>query len=268
MEELYLFNAVKELKPDEVFHPADSYVMKWKPPGSYHQLIIPLADYNIQESVVMEIAKYRKSLQKKLIFCFVPLVVGVKMFAEKVHPAALVEFKSKNSVLRKISEIFLEGKIPISDLQQIFTGDYDLWKVSLFNLLPPDWQEYHEYLNVPPVAEVTEADYEKKYINDEITLREYEDFKYPDRKELNDLKSLQYPLTPEYTNCIICGESTGIIKCQNCDNKVCVRCVRAVFLDDVSGEGSFMLMHHKYCLRLGSLKPIKLELLQEPAYLR
>ena len=216
MEELYLFNAVKELKPDEVFHPADSYVMKWKPPGSYHQLIIPLADYNIQESVVVEIAKYRKSLQKKLIFCFVPLVVGVKMFAEKVHPAALVEFKSKNSVLRKISEIFLEGKIPISDLQQIFTGDYELWKVSLFNLLPPDWQEYHEYLNVPPVAEVTEADYEKKYINDEITLREYEDFKYPDRKELNDLKSLQYPLTPEYTNCIICGESIGIITVCHC----------------------------------------------------
>eukprot|EP01036_Dinobryon_divergens_P029183 gene29183-38249_t len=190
------------------------------------------------------------------------------MFADKVHPAALVEFKSKNAVLKKISELFLDGKIPISDLQAIFTGDYELWKVSLYNILPPDWQEYHEYLNVPPVVEITEADYEKKYLNDEITLREYEDFKYPERKELNELKSLQYPLPPVYTNCIICGENMGIIKCQNCDNKVCVRCVRSVFLDDVTGEGSFMLMHHKYCLRLGSLKPIKLELVQEPAYLR
>jgi hypothetical protein len=49
----------------------------------------------------------------------------------------------------------------------------------------------------------------------------------------------------------------------------CVKCVQKTFLDESNHEkGSFMLMHHKYCLRLGSLKPIALEIQIEPAYLR
>lgn len=269
LEDTFIYNAIKAFKSEELFHPPEMYCLKWQPLGSYHQLIIPLADCTIQESVINEISRMKKSSRKKLIFYFVTLLPDMKLFAERVHPAALVKFDSKNAVLKKISEMFLEGKIPISELQQIFTCDYSVWKISLYNLLPSDWKEYHEYLNEQPEAEVTETDIEKKYLNEEITLREYEDFKYPERKELNDIKSLQYPLPPEYSVCIICGEENiGIIPCQNCNNKACVHCVRSNFLNDESGEGSFMLMHHKYCLRLGSLKPIKLEIKQEPAYLR
>lgn len=269
MEDMYLYNSIKKLRPEENFHKSEQYVLKWKPPNSYYQCVIPLSDFVIQESVVLEIAKLRKARQKKLIFSFVPVLPDMKLFAEKTHPAALVEFKTKNAVLKKISDMFLEGKLPISELQHIFSCDYTIWKIALYNLLPPDWQAYHEYLNVPPDKEVTDRDMEKSYLNDEITLKEYEGFKYPERKELNEMRALQYPLPPQYSLCVICGEhDIGIVRCLNCENMACVACVRRVFLDNKTGDGSFMLMHHKYCLRLGSLKPIKLELKQEPAFLR
>lgn len=143
MEDNFIFNQIKLLKPDKLFHPIDDYLLKWKPPTSYFQLIIPLTDYHIQESVIIEISKMSKSDQSRVVFFFAPKFITTSMFAIPVHPASLVQFKTKNAVLKKLSDLFLENKISLPDMQSIFTCDHALWKAALYNYLPEDW-----YINI------------------------------------------------------------------------------------------------------------------------
>jgi hypothetical protein len=49
MEENFVFNLIKEQFPDEVFHPIDKYALKWQPPGSYFQVIVPLGFLQVLE---------------------------------------------------------------------------------------------------------------------------------------------------------------------------------------------------------------------------
>ena len=270
MEEHFIFNKIKMLKPDKLFHPIDCYLLKWKPPNSYFQLIIPLTDHHIQESVIIEISKQSKADQKKIIFFFSPKLITTSLYAIPVHPASLVKFNTKNSVLNKLSNLFLENRIPLQDMQQIFTCDHLLWKAALYNYLPVDWQPYHTYLNEKPIVTIDEKDIEKNYLEGEISLNEYGDFKYPDRKKMRDILSATYPLPYKGQTCIICKiDEIGIIKCQSCDNMCCIACIKSRFgHNNETAEGSFLLMHHKYCLRLGKLQPINPVIVSEPAYLR
>src|SRR5690242_18211438 len=108
------------------------------------------------------------------------------MYAEKVHPSSLISYRTKNSVLKKLSELFIDGRIDVADMQSVFTCGQDVWSSTLYNLLPEDEQIYHTYLNERkiPVAETHKA-LAKSYIDGDISLQEYDAQKYPDRKEKN-----------------------------------------------------------------------------------
>ena len=68
------------------------------------------------------------------------------LFAEKVHPASLVSYRTRNEVLGKLCEYFLEGKIENDELNEIMASHFDAWKKALYNYLPADEQVFHEYL--------------------------------------------------------------------------------------------------------------------------
>eukprot|EP01034_Spumella_vulgaris_P029734 gene29734-36829_t len=170
---------------------------------------------------------------------------------------------------QKLSELFIAGKIDVVEIQQVFTCGQELWNSTLFNLLPEDEQVYHHYLNDKKVAEVNHKAIAKSYTDGDITLQEYDNLKFPDRKIKNDILAMTYPLPYEGEDCIICNlPHVGVIKCQNCINMVCVSCINVHFtaedtetalssaLDPNSSTGSLLLLHDKYCMKLGKLPGI------------
>ncbi|RYH13683.1 hypothetical protein EON65_35050 [archaeon] len=297
MEDLFIFNQIKAQFPDEIFHPPSQYVLKWQPVGSYFQTIVKLDDPALQENAVMEMNKMNKVQQKKMLFLFTTLDPAANMFAPKVHPSSLVSYRTKNEVLKKLSEYFLQGKISVDDIEQILLCSPDVWSNSLYNYLPEDEQVYHQYLNEKIVHEDPNKSIAKKFLDEEITLKEYEDLRFPERKAKADRDNMFYPLLFEGTDCIICGEEkSGVVKCHTCDNMVCKACIRTVFHGvtsksekirsanaikskqsnvvmtseeaDKPQRQSFLLLHHRYCMRLGALPEVQLEVIPEPGYLR
>eukprot|EP00981_Chlorochromonas_danica_P013093 scaffold5788_cov159-Ochromonas_danica.AAC.9 len=219
-----------------------------------------------------------------MLFHFTTLDPTMPMFAPKVHPSSLVSYRDKNAVLKKLSEYFLQGKIGVEDIQQILVCSPDVWSNSLYNYLPEDEQAFHPYLNEKKViqAEVDKS-IAKRFLDEEITLKEYEDLRFPERKEKEERDSMFYPLPYQGTDCVICGaEKAGLVQCHTCDNMVCRDCMLKFFLG-VQGNSkqalakaratsstrqSFLLMHHRYCMRLGALPEVHMEAVPEVGYLR
>jgi hypothetical protein len=70
--------------------------------------------------------------------------------------------------------------------------------------------------------------------------------------------------------CSICTkENSGIVSCHTCNNMVCASCMSSIFSGKNGRKSiSFLLMHQKYCMKLGELAPIVPVIDDEPAYLR
>ena len=269
MEQGFIFDAIKAHEPEKVYWPVEEYTLRWKPPSSPFQMLLPLTNPVILEQAIRQYSFMTPRRKALTIFYFAPMDIAKPMFRENVHPASLVEFKTKATVLDKLCSLFLDGKIDVNDLNNVMECGYDTWKVSLFNYLPDDWQPYHLYLSAS-MAKESKKSLEKRYVDDEITLEEYHGLKFPERKRLADLAAASYPIPYKISTCIICsGENgEGVIKCQKCDNQVCRSCVTNVFLDSKTREGSFLMMHRRYCLRLGRLPNVMAAPVPEPAYLR
>ena len=72
----------------------------------------------------------------------------------------------------------------------------------------------------PDIA-VSAKDLEKSYLDDEITLEEFDNLKFPERKKRRDMEALTYPRPYETATCVVCGEEDkATISCQNCSNMV------------------------------------------------
>lgn len=209
MESLFLFNQIRALRPDEIFHSPETYALKWQPPGSSYRMSIPLVDLALQESVIYQMDRLDfkgSSTQEKILFYFSPRDTSIPLFSLKVHPATLVSYRSKIVVLEQLCTYYLNRKFPLSDLQKILTCDYDTWKLSLFNFLPADYQEHHRYLLDKPPPILTLKKMEDRYQKDECSLENYGDFKFPERKEKRDTEALQYPRPYKSDDCVICHQ--------------------------------------------------------------
>jgi len=270
METNYIFNQIVAHRPDEMFHDISDYALKWSPPGSRFKMMIPLDDPAMQESIIIKISWMPKPMQKRLLFFFAPKDSNKPMFAPKVHPASLVSYRQRNQVLEKLCEQFLQGRMEIDEFQSTLGAGYDVWKLAMYNMLPEDEQEYHTYLLKKPEVVRSVKAAADDYLNEKITLMEYHDLKYPERKKAKDIAALTYPRPYPTAVCTICKgkDGVGIINCHICTNKVCVACVKRVFLDEETKQGSFLLIHRRYCLSLGLLKKINPIVQVEPGYLR
>lgn len=270
MEDFYIYNIIKSFYPDKLFHPAEEYSLKYKPPRSLYWLVVPLTDPRIQESTLIQLAKLTPMSRSGIVFYFKPINAISPMFATPVHPASLVEFKTKNAVLQKISEFFMDGKLSIYDMEAVLSGSYESWRPALYNVLPPDWQVYHTYLTQREFSSVNEKEFAREYLEGHISIKDFENMKYPERKKLRDIQALAYPRPYEGTICCIglCNRGVGIIKCQNCDNMACIECVKRTYNYDEGSSGSFLLLHHTYCLRMGKMRDLAPQFVYEPGYLR
>ncbi len=268
MEEGFIFNEIKTHKPDEIFHDTDKYCFLWKPPGSDYRVCVPLNSQPLLEEALTRYSTLSPPSKLTVTFHFCCIDQTIPMFAPKVHPASLVSFKQRNEVLQKLCDLFLEGVIPLVDLNNVMECGFDTWKITLYNYLPPDWQPFHRYLSKDTVKTVEKSP-ESMYMSDVIDLQEYHDMKFPERARLRLMEKATYPLPYETEQCIICHkDDCGIIRCQNCDNKVCIDCVNRCFLDDKTKEGAFLLMHRRYCMHMGLFPNVLVPPLPEPAYIR
>lgn len=284
MNKDYLFKEIQALCPDEIFHPIDTYALKWQPPRCKYIALLPLNDPQLQENMLIQLHNMLPSDRKKVIFFFSPINPTMSLFAPRVHPASLVSYRTNDQVLQKLCDQYMEGRIGAEDFQNTLTGKYDVWRMTVFNLLPADEQPYHLYLSksIEIDTEKIKKDLERQYLNDVITLQQFDDLKFPDRKAARDAAKLSYPRPYETGPCVVCsnaltnGSGTensttahlGIIKCPNCDNLICVSCIKRLFTNEATKEGSFLLMHRRYCLRLGRLPEVVQTIVTEPAFLR
>ena len=148
--------------------------------------------------------------------------------------------------------------------------DQYVWSATLYNLLPEDEQIYHRYLAEQQPLQDTHKTIAKSYIDGEISLLEYENLKFPERKKLQDIENQEYPLRYEKDICSICTkENSGIVKCHTCKNMVCSNCMKLIFSNKNNKKSiSFLLMHQKYCMKLGELSRIIPIIDDEIGYLR
>lgn len=270
MEPNFLYNHIKEFKPDDLFHAPEKYALQWQPRGSLYRLVIPLDDPQTQENAIVIMSEFSKLEQQRIVFFFGPIDPSMDMYAPKVHPASLVSYHTKNEVLKKLCDYFLLDRISVQDIQAVLMCDQYVWSATLYNLLPADEQVYHTYLNEQKPLDDTKKTIAKSYIDGEITLTEYEDAKFPDRKKLRNIEDMTYPLPFEMDVCTICTKgNSGIVSCHTCANMVCASCMASIFSGKNGRKSiSFLLMHQKFCMKLGELTPLLPVLADEPAYLR
>lgn len=266
MNHLFIFEQIKAQRPDENFHSPDKYVLTYHPPNSPFAMLISLTDKNLQEDAIRRIDRLRSNEKKKLLFHFIPLEDGMPMFGPKVHPASLVQYKTKPEVLAKLCDLYLSGHAGLKDFSGALDGGFDVWKQTVYNLLPEDEQEYHRYLQIPAKKSVVKSK-ERMYMDDDIDLQEYEDLKFPERKKKRDAEALTYPQPYATGNCIIDGSSDGVIKCLNCPNLICRSCIIREFLSNNVAAGSFMLVHRRFCMRFGQVPIVEVNVEPPPGYL-
>ena len=84
--------------------------------------------------------------KKFTFFHFNTIDATMPLFAPKVHPATLVKFEQRNEVMGKLCDLFLDGDIPLTDLNNVMECGFDTWKITLYNYLPSVWQPFHRYL--------------------------------------------------------------------------------------------------------------------------
>lgn len=268
MEMNFIFEEIKIYKPDEMFWDISKYCLLWQPPESTFKICIPLNSPQLLDQTLREYNNLSLTSKSITIFHFMTIDATMNLFAPRVHPASLVSFYTKKDVLEKLCEFYLEGKIPIFDMNQVMEYGFDTWKKTLYNTLPADWQPYHRYLIQDKIKD-DEKIPENMYLLDGITLQVYHDLIFPERARLRLLENAEYPLPYSYEKCIICqNPNNGLIKCQNCDNLVCENCIRKVFLEEITKEGAFLLMHRRYCMNFGAFPNVLSLSLPEPAYLR
>ncbi len=266
MEDLFLFDQIKQHMPNENFHSPEKYVLVYHLPSNPFTVMISLTDRGLQEGVVRTLSKLKKAELHRILFHFVTIDATLPLFGPKVHPATLVSFNTKPEVLGKLCDQYLEGRITLKDFNSAMDGGYEIWKHTVYTFLPEDWQPYHTYLQMHAKKTVEKSN-ERKYMDDDITLQEYEDLKYPDRKKKKDEEALVYPLVYNVGTCIIDGSSNGVIKCLNCPNLICRDCIIREFLSGNVSSGSFMMMHRRFCMRFGQVPPIESNVEPPPGYL-
>lgn len=226
MEENFIFNSIKKFREDEIFHKISVYVLKWQPPGSNYIVNVPLDDPQLQENMLIVLENMKGSERRKVVFFFSTKNPLINLFAPKVHPASLVSYRTKEELMKKLCDLYLEGLISLVDLKTTLASPYHVWESAVYNMLPEDEQEFHEYLVTRSAETLSKKALEKQYLDDDITLERYNELKFPDRKKRKDIESMQYPLPYNRTKCIVCEEEdAGIIPCQNCINQVCIPCV-------------------------------------------
>ena len=268
MESHFIFNQIKALQPDETFHPPESYILIWKPPGSSFRMAVPLVDTQIQESTVNEISGLTRFRRNGILFYFSCAEPSEPLFAPRAHPSSLVSYRSKNAVMEKLCYFYTEEKYPLSSLQSVLSSDYDVWRMTLYDLLSADEQIFHGYLMEKVGQMMTLKKMEGKYQNDEISLEEFTDYRYNERKLRNDTNALEYPRPYRYADCIVCQEiGTATVKCLNCPNMVCKKCITYCFLEEKTKIGSFLYMHRAYCLKRTKVNKFNIKICDEPQYL-
>lgn len=266
-EPLFLYNILKSFHPEECFHAPEKYFLQWLPPGSAFKISIPLHERVLQESALRRYATMNAFQKSNMIFNLVPVVPSIGLYGIKVHPSSLVSYRTRNEVLSKLCDLYLNGFMTLDDLNSIMAANFDVWKIALYNYLPADEKEFHEYLS-KVVDKVSHKSNETRYLDDEITLQEYEDLKCPDRKRKKDLETAGYPQPYTYGACRICSSPKGVIKCKTCDSLVCPSCVHEKFLDPKTSVGSFVLMHRIFCMKFGLISAVHSSIVQEPTFLR
>jgi hypothetical protein len=214
--------------------------------------MIPLQDMQLMENVIIRMANLGEEARSKVLFYFSPTEPSIPLFAPHISPFALMSYKTKQAVLNKLCDQYIDVKINLEDFTQTLLGDYQVWKRTAFNLMTPEEQSYHRYLLDKPPPVINLKKMAKKYHNDEITLAQYVDYKFPDRKKQRDIEGLEYPRPYTMTDCVICNRpDCATIKCTNCPSMVCKECIHFSFLDPISKVGSFLHMHRLFCMKRG-----------------
>jgi len=148
----------------------------------------------------------------------------------------------------------LLGRIDLQSLLKVLRGRREDLNRAAFDLIPLTERAKHGYLLPKKVDPREGKSPEQLYQEGLVTLLEYDDLKYPERKAAREALEATYPLPEPLHDCVACGEpDKASIKCLHCHRRVCQPCLAKFF--PTSGEDAFLTMHHRFCLGFG--RPVR-----------
>jgi hypothetical protein len=86
MEQQFIFEEIKKLRPDEIFHDVSKYCFLWRPPDSSFKICVPLDSEPLLEEALVKYSKMTPPGKKFTFFHFTTIDATMPMFAPKVSP--------------------------------------------------------------------------------------------------------------------------------------------------------------------------------------
>lgn len=258
METDFLFTAIRAQFPNALFFDCGYYQLVWRPPGSEYQMTLGLDDPPSQEVAVDIIRRLLPHEKGAVMFTLTPKTPGAPMFQQEVPKYALNDYSTHALVLASLMERYTNGDFDVFDLKVLMQQSLDDQRKFLHSLLPKEEQQYHMYLLEPTVVR-KEKTLEQRFMESAISIDEYRDLKYPEQKARRLAEKLTYPQPYDTAPCVVCRDASATIACVKCPNKICTRCIERLLganHDVHSVPGPLVLLHRRYCLKLGSI-PIR-----------
>ena len=85
MEERFIFDEIREHKPDEMFHDISKYCLLWRPPDSSFKICVPLDNQALLEECLLKYSRMTPPGKKFTFFHFNTIDATMPLFAPKVH---------------------------------------------------------------------------------------------------------------------------------------------------------------------------------------
>jgi hypothetical protein len=86
MEHQFIFEEIKKLRPDEIFHDVSKYCFLWRPPDSSFKICVPMDSEPLLEEALVKYSKMTPPGKKFTFFHFTTIDATMPMFAPKVSP--------------------------------------------------------------------------------------------------------------------------------------------------------------------------------------
>mmetsp|Transcript_20527 Transcript_20527/g.27057 ORF Transcript_20527/g.27057 Transcript_20527/m.27057 type:complete len:364 (+) Transcript_20527:282-1373(+) len=247
---LYLYHKLEDAIADSTdMLQADQYYIQYQLPNMPFPINVDITNkpqvvelyQNLNRTIgdYFEIAK-----QELLLFA---RATGGEVVGKRRKELRLTD---RANITKYLVDEYMASRLPLDEFNELMQLRLPQLKKEVYRMLPE--KEKPNQVHLLQKKEKKKPTPEQLYHRNQISLGEYTDLKFPERREKRLADALEYPLPEESHKCIVCRVVKANISCPECHNKICSGCVDERFLQD---KTTFLLIHHIYCLKFG--KPVR-----------
>jgi len=237
------------------FEEPKHYYLNYLYPGSPLKVNVDMDNHDQMMAAYDKFGLLPKKKFAKLKVRILVRVPGSPMFRTDKPKTVHQRLDNRNAINRFLAEQFARGRVDLQNFTHIMGSKLADAKAELYGIVPDGEREFHNYLIVQKTKKKKNVSPEDLYDKGQITIKEFEDMKFPELKVKREKMNADYPLPEPLSVCVICGEEeTANIQCLECEHKACSDCVYREFTIHPEKQ-PFLLMHHIFCCKNG--RPIR-----------